>query len=96
MVTTADVLDALKSCKDPELDADIVSIGLIYGINVDVDKVKVTLTMTSPMCPVTSLILADAQLRVEAIPGVKSADIELVWDPLWSPEMMSDDLRYTI
>ncbi len=97
MVEKINVIEALRSCKDPELDADIVSIGLIYGIETkDENRVMIKLTMTSPMCPVTSLILADAQLRLEAIPGVKEVDVELVWDPLWSPEMMDDDLKYRI
>ncbi len=96
MPSTSDVIEALRSCKDPELDADIVSIGLIYGVSIDDGKVKLTITMTSPMCPVTSLILADAQLRVEAVPGVREVDVDLVWDPLWSPEMMAEDLRYSL
>lgn len=95
MANTADVVDVLKQCNDPELGANIVDIGLIYNVRIsDGKNVKVTLTMTSPMCPVTSIILADAQLRIGAIPGVEKVDIELVWDPLWSPDMMSDELKY--
>jgi len=51
--------------------------------------------MTSPMCPVTSMIMADVQLRIEAINGIGKVELELVWDPLWNPEMMSEELRYT-
>ncbi|MCL5102196.1 MAG: metal-sulfur cluster assembly factor [Candidatus Marsarchaeota archaeon] len=95
MVSIKDVTEALSQCKDPELDADIVNLGLIYGINISNGKdVKVTLTMTSAMCPVTSLILADAQLRLEAIPDIGKAELELVWDPMWSPDMMSDEIKY--
>ncbi|MCL5404651.1 MAG: metal-sulfur cluster assembly factor [Candidatus Marsarchaeota archaeon] len=94
MVSKSDVVEALRQCKDPELDADIVNLGLIYGINITGNEVKVTLTMTSAMCPVTSLILADAQLRLEALSGVGKVELELVWDPMWSPEMMSDELKY--
>jgi metal-sulfur cluster biosynthetic enzyme len=86
----------LSQCVDPEMGADIVSLGLVYGINIVDGTVKVTLTMTSPMCPVISVILADAQLRLESIPGVKKVDLELVWEPLWNPEMMADDLKYRI
>lgn len=57
-------------------------------------NVKVTLTMTSPMCPVISIILADVQLRLEAIQNIGKVDIDLVWDPMWNPEMMSDELKY--
>jgi metal-sulfur cluster biosynthetic enzyme len=94
MVAINDVIVALKLCKDPELDANIVDIGLIYGIDISQSVVKLTITMTSPMCPVTSIILADAQLRLESINGIGKVEIDLVWDPLWNPEMMSDDLKY--
>ncbi len=96
MVTADNVVDVLKQCVDPELGANIVDIGLIYGINIKEGKdVKLTLTMTSPMCPVTSIIMADAQLRIEALQGIGKVELELVWDPLWSPDMMSEELRYT-
>lgn len=96
MVAVKDVVDVLHQCVDPELGANIVDIGLIYGIRVKNGKdVKLTLTMTSPMCPVTSIIMADAQLRIEAVNGVGNVELELVWDPLWSPDMMSEELRYT-
>ncbi|MEM3020186.1 MAG: iron-sulfur cluster assembly protein [Candidatus Micrarchaeaceae archaeon] len=95
MVTIKDIIQALGECKDPELDANVVDIGLIYGVSIkDGKDVRVTLTMTSPMCPVTSIILADAQLRLESIPGIGKVEMELVWDPLWNPEMMSDELKY--
>ncbi len=97
MIAKSDVVKALMQCQDPEMGADIVNLGLIYNISVaENSDVKITLTMTSPMCPVISIILADAQLRVGAVNGVGKVDLELVWDPLWNPEMMSDDLKYRI
>lgn len=96
MVTVKEIVDVLHQCLDPELGSNIVDIGLIYGVKVKEAKdVKLTLTMTSPMCPVTSIIMADAQLRIEAIQGVGKVELELVWDPLWNPEMMSEELKYT-
>lgn len=95
MLTANEVVGALSKCVDPEMGSDIVNLGLIYNIRIaDSKDVKVTLTMTSPMCPVISIILADVQLRLEAIQGIGKVDIDLVWDPLWNPEMMSDDLKY--
>ncbi len=94
MVAINDVIGALKQCKDPELDANIVDLGLIYDIKVADNNVKVIMTMTSAMCPVTSLILADAQLRLEALQGIAKVELELVWDPMWNPDMMSDELKY--
>ena len=91
------IVEALKECKDPELDANIVDIGLLYGISIDQsNNIKLTLTMTSPMCPVTSIILADVQLRLEKLEGVGKVEMDLVWDPLWSPDMMSDELKYRV
>lgn len=96
MVKVNDVIEVLHQCVDPELGANIVDIGLIYGVKVnDGRDVKLTLTMTSPMCPVTSIIMADAQLRIEAINGIGKVELELVWGPLWNPEMMSEELKYT-
>jgi metal-sulfur cluster biosynthetic enzyme len=96
MVTVKEVVEALQGCVDPELGSNIVDIGLIYNIVIKEGKdVKLTLTMTSPMCPVTSIIMADAQLRIEAINGIGKVDLELVWDPLWSPDMMDESLKYT-
>ncbi|MDE1865904.1 MAG: metal-sulfur cluster assembly factor [Candidatus Micrarchaeota archaeon] len=95
MVAIRDVVEALHGCVDPELGQNIVDIGLIYNIQVRGSDVKLTLTMTSPMCPVTSIIMADAQLRLEAINGIGKVELELVWDPLWSPDMMEESLKYT-
>ncbi len=93
-ITIKEVVDTLKNCVDPEVGIDVVSLGLIYGIEIDEkNNIKVKLTMTSPMCPLTSVILADIQLRLENIPDVGEVDLELVWDPLWSPEMMTQDVK---
>lgn len=96
MVLKIQIVQALSECMDPELNANIVEIGLIYNIAIRDNDVKLMLTMTSPMCPVTSIIMADAQLRMEAIQGIGKVELELVWEPLWSPEMMSDDLKYRV
>ena len=94
MIMKKDVVEALTKCRDPELNANIVDIGLIYGIKINGNDIDVTLTMTSPMCPVTSVILADVQMRTESIPDVGNVNVELVWDPMWTPEMMSEELKY--
>ncbi|MGC8730257.1 MAG: metal-sulfur cluster assembly factor [Candidatus Micrarchaeia archaeon] len=94
MVTVKDVVDALSQCIDPEIGADVVSIGLIQDIKVDKDNnVKVKLTMTSPMCPIMSTILATIDIKLESLPSVGKVELELSWDPMWTPEMMSDELK---
>ncbi|MGC8571911.1 MAG: metal-sulfur cluster assembly factor [Candidatus Micrarchaeia archaeon] len=94
-ITIKEVLDALSKCRDPELGFNVVDMGLIYNIRIDDNNnIDVMMTMTSPMCPVTSIILADVQLRLQAIPGVGKVNIDLVWEPMWTPEMMSDNIKY--
>jgi len=93
-ITIKEVIDKLKECTDPEIGINIVDLGLIYGVHIDENNnIKLKMTMTSPMCPVTSIILADAQLRLESIPDVGKIEIELVWEPLWSPDMISQEIK---
>jgi FeS assembly SUF system protein len=86
------VIDALRLVYDPEIPVNIYDLGLIYGIAVDDanGRVKIRMTLTAPACPVAGQIVADVEARVETIPEVPSADVELVWDPPWSREMMSE------
>ena len=94
MVVVADIINALKNTVDPEIGLNIVDLGLIYGINISNSKdIDIKITMTSAMCPVTSIILADVQLRAESIQGVGTVNIDLVWDPAWSPEMITEEAR---
>jgi len=93
-ITIKEVVDKLKECTDPEVGVNIVDLGLIYGIQIDENNnIKLKMTMTSPMCPIASIILADAQLRLENIPDVGKVEIELVWEPLWSPDMISQEVK---
>jgi len=94
MVDVKEVVAVLTECKDPELDISIVDLGLIYGIEIKEKNLKVTLTMTSPMCPVISIILADAELRLKKIEGIENVEMNLVWEPPWSPDMMSNTANY--
>ncbi|MEM0074486.1 MAG: iron-sulfur cluster assembly protein [Candidatus Micrarchaeaceae archaeon] len=93
-ITIKQIVETLKEVNDPEININIVDLGLIYGIKVDDNNnIVLTLTMTSPMCPVTSIILADVQLRLDRLPQVGTVDIELVWEPAWSAEMISDEYK---
>lgn len=90
MVTKEDVLEAMKAVADPEIGMDVVNLGLVYDVQINGDRVYIKMTMTAPTCPVTPWILAEAQRVVEDIPGVEAADVELVWEPPWTPSLMSD------
>ena len=96
-VKIADIITALKNTVDPEIGINIVDLGLLYGLKVkENNDVDVKLTMTSPMCPVTSIILADVELRIEHIQGVGKVNIDIVWEPAWSPEMISEEYRLQV
>jgi FeS assembly SUF system protein len=89
------VIDALRTVYDPEIPLNIYDLGLIYGIDIhpETGKVDIRMTLTAPGCPVAGSIIMDVQSRVENIPEVPSADVELVWDPPWSQDRMSEEAR---
>jgi len=94
MVTSDAVRKALRGVKDPELGLNIVDIGLVYDIDVtDANDVHVKMTLTSPGCPSGPEILEDARLVVQELEGVNTAEIELVWEPYWTPERMDPRVR---
>ena len=96
-VTMDQIVLALKGCVDPEIGINIVDLGLIHGITIDQsNNITVRLTMTSPMCPVTSVILADIQLRLEHLQDVGQVNIDLVWEPAWTPEMITEEVRMSM
>ena len=88
------VIDALREVIDPELGIDVVELGLVYAVKVDDSHaVCVELSMTTPACPLGEHIALDAEQRIVALAGVRSAQVRLVWDPPWSPERMSAAAR---
>lgn len=95
-ITEQDVERALKSVMDPELGLDLVVLGLVYDIAVDGAAVKATISLTSPMCPVAGVIVDQAKAAIEALDGVESAEVELTFDPPWTPERMSPLVRSSL
>jgi metal-sulfur cluster biosynthetic enzyme len=93
MVTTDEVRKALRKVKDPELNLDLVVLGLIYDIQIDDATVDVTMSLTSPACPVAGEIVNQARAAVEALPGVAAANVELTFNPLWTPERIPPMIR---
>jgi FeS assembly SUF system protein len=88
------VIAALKEIFDPEIPVNIYDLGLIYGVDVTGDgHVVVTMTLTTPHCPVAESMPGEVELRVGAVPGVGSAEVNLVWDPPWDPQKMSDEAK---
>ena len=93
-VKEEDVIEVLREVFDPEIPVNIYELGLIYDVDIqEGGRVQVKMTLTSPGCPVAGSLPGEVQARVEAVPGVASADVELVWDPAWNPSMMSEAAR---
>ncbi len=91
--TRALVTEVLRTVYDPELPVNIYDLGLIYGIDVDGDTVTVRMTLTSPACPVAETMPGEVESRIREIEGVANVRVELVWDPPWTPEKMSEAAR---
>lgn len=87
------VIEALKEIFDPEIPVNIYDLGLIYGVDIDGGHAVVTMTLTTPHCPVAESMPGEVELRVGAVPGVGSAEVNLVWDPPWDPQKMSDEAK---
>jgi FeS assembly SUF system protein len=88
------VMESLTLVYDPEIPVNIVEVGLIYAVAADAaGAVKVTMTLTSPMCPVAESLPVEVRDRALSVAGVTSVDVDIVWDPPWGPEMMSEAAR---
>ena len=96
MPTKDEVVEALRQVEDPELGMDIVELGLLYDVAVEGRRVRVTHSLTSMGCPAGPMIQEDINRVAREVPGVEDVDIELTWDPPWTPERMSDDAKFIL
>jgi FeS assembly SUF system protein len=88
------IIESLRSVFDPEIPVNVYELGLIYDVKVDDDgKACIRMTLTSPMCPVAELLPPEVEAKARGVPGVTSVELELVWDPPWSLERMSEAAR---
>jgi len=93
MLKDQDVFNALKGVIDPELGINVVDLGLVYGVEINEEVVRVEMTLTSPGCPLAGLIDQMVKSAVGKLEGVERVELELVWDPPWIPAMMSEEVR---
>jgi metal-sulfur cluster biosynthetic enzyme len=100
LLSSAEMLDALRDCFDPEVKLNLVDLGLIYDIATEADpdatpawprqRVKVTMTLTTPQCPASGLIFEQVNNRLLSIPQVSKVEVDLVWEPKWTPHRISE------
>ncbi|OGB69974.1 MAG: SUF system Fe-S cluster assembly protein [Caldithrix sp. RBG_13_44_9] len=88
------IIEAIKTCYDPEIPVNIYEMGLIYDIQIDNNHlVQIKMTLTSPGCPVAGTLPGEIQEKVKSIEGISNAKVEVVWDPPWNPDMMSEEAK---
>jgi metal-sulfur cluster biosynthetic enzyme len=95
-ITEKDIRDALKKVKDPELNLDLVTLGLVYDIQIQDADAKAIISLTTPMCPVAGEIVDQARLAIAKVEGVEKAEVELTFDPPWTPERISPLIRSSL
>jgi FeS assembly SUF system protein len=93
MVTKEEIIKALKTCYDPEIPINVYDLGLIYDIAVKGGKVQVKMTLTAPGCPMARMISYDIEAKLKKVKGVKEVSVEVVWDPPWTPDRMTDEAK---
>lgn len=91
-----EVLRALQTVYDPELGLDIVSLGLVYEVNIHDDTVQIVMTLTTPGCPMHDAIGIGAEWALKQLPGINNVEIELTWEPPWDPSRMSEAARFAL
>ncbi len=93
MITKEQVREKLKTVKDPEIGLDVVSLGLVCGVEVGSRQVKVTMTLTSAMCPLGDTLINDTRAAIGGLPGVDGVEVEITFDPPWDTSKMSEDAK---
>jgi FeS assembly SUF system protein len=93
MINREQILEKLKECYDPEIPINIVDLGLVYDVSIEDDSVHVRMTLTSPHCPLAGVLSNEVERRLAEVEGVGRAEVELVWDPPWTPERISRETR---
>jgi FeS assembly SUF system protein len=97
-INEVEVMDALRECYDPEIPVNIVDLGLIYGLDIqnETGEVNVTMTLTAMGCPMAGEVISEVEMRVGQVENVKTAKVEMTFDPPWSPDRMTEDARWEL
>ncbi len=93
MLSEAEIYEVLRECYDPEIPVNIVDLGLVYGVEVGERSVTITMTLTAPGCQMGAMIRENIEDKLLGIPDCDEANVEIVWDPPWTPHMMSEEAK---
>ena len=95
-VKPEEVIEVLRQCFDPEIPVNIVDLGLIYDIAIKPERVDIKMTLTALGCPMAADVIADVRDHLLTLPGVTQADVDIVYEPMWTPERMSEEARWEL
>ena len=95
-VKPEEVIEVLRQCFDPEIPVNIVDLGLVYDIAIKPERVDIKMTLTALGCPMAADVIADVRDHLLTIPGVTQADVDIVYEPMWTPERMSEEARWEL
>jgi metal-sulfur cluster biosynthetic enzyme len=93
MITESEIYEVLRECYDPEIPVNVVDLGLVYGVELAGNTVNIIMTLTSPGCQMSSMIRENIEDKLLGLPDCEQANVEIVWDPPWTPHMMSEAAR---
>lgn len=93
MISEELIYEKLKECYDPEIPVNIVDLGLVYDVKIEDDKIFIKMTLTAPGCPLHTMISEEVRNKLLTIENVKDVEVQVVWDPPWGPEMMSEEAK---
>jgi metal-sulfur cluster biosynthetic enzyme len=95
-VKPEDVIEVLRQCFDPEIPVNIIDLGLVYDIAIKPERVDIKMTLTALGCPMAADVIADVRDHLLTIPGINQADVDIVYEPMWTPERMSEEARWEL
>jgi metal-sulfur cluster biosynthetic enzyme len=95
-VKPEDVIEVLRQCYDPEIPVNIVDLGLIYDIAIKPERVDIKMTLTALGCPMAADVMADVRDHLLTLPGISDAGVDIVYEPVWTPERMSEEARWEL
>jgi metal-sulfur cluster biosynthetic enzyme len=95
-VKPEEVIEVLRQCFDPEIPVNIIDLGLVYDIAIKPERIEIKMTLTALGCPMAADVIADVRDHLLTIPGVTQADVDIVYEPMWTPERMSEEARWEL